>query len=245
MIRSCSPLQAPVWLLVFEWRPYRLAAALLLLAVPSIAAAQAAADSRPVRRLEIAAGIGILGGGALGGRDAELRANSQEAPYRLFTTDTRLARARTIEVRAGFGLTRRYGLEGGFAFGRPELQSSVRDDVEGSPSLVITDPVDQYLADAGVTVTLEELRVGPLLPVVSGGAGYLRQLQGGRTVVEQGHFFHAGFGVRHWLSSADRGLLKGSGVRADARLYVFDGGITVEDRPRPHGAISGSFFVVF
>jgi hypothetical protein len=234
--------------LVVGLRPCRDAVVvlLLLLAVPSVTPAQTAAEGRPVRRLEVAVGVGILGSGALGERDAELRTNSRDArPYALFNTDTRLARARVLELRAGFGLTRRYSVEGGFLFGRPELQSSVTGDVEGSPALVIAEQVDQYLADAGMTVALEALRIGPLLPVVSGGAGYLRQLHQGRTTVEQGHFVQAGFGVRHWVSSSDRGLLRGSGIRADARLYVFSGGITVDGRPRPHGAIAAAFFVVF
>jgi hypothetical protein len=86
---------------------------------------------------------------------------------------------------------------------------------------------------------------GRTLPYVSGGAGYLRQLHEGRTVVEEGHVVHAGGGVKHWLVARDRGFVNGAGLRVDARLYLMSGGIAFEDRPRPHGAISGSVFVAF
>jgi hypothetical protein len=231
----------------------RAAMLLVLVAAPSPADAQLRAGGGTVRRLEIAVrrleiavGAGVLGGASLGQQDARIRANSQDdQPFRLFTTDSRLAAAPVIAVRAGFMVTRRYGVEAAFTFGRPEVRTSLSDDAEEAPPLVAIERIDQYLVDGGLVVALEELRLGPLLPVVSGGGGYLRQLHEGQTVVEEGHFFHAGIGVRHWLAARDRGLLKGAGVRADARLYVFNGGIAVREGPRPHGAISGSVFVVF
>ena len=219
---------------------------LLVMGAAPPAFPQSPVDSRPIRRLEVTAGAGITGGGSLGSRDAALRENSlAPEPFRLFATDSRFARAAVLEARAGLALTRRYGVEGGVSFGRPELRTSVSEDVEGAPPLTVTESIAQYLVDAAAFVTLDEVRLGPVLPVVSGGIGYLRQLHEGRTVVEEGHFFHLGIGVRHWLTSQGPGLLQGSGVRADARLYLFDGGVSVDGGTRTQAAVSVGFFVVF
>jgi hypothetical protein len=216
------------------------------LVVPVTAAAQPVPAAAAAGRLEVSIGAGILAGGARGTQDANLRANNVDPePFRVFGTDSRFGASPTLDVRAGFALTRRYGIEGGISFGRPELQTALSDDVEGADALVVVEDVDQYLIGAALVITLEELRFGTLVPVVTGGAGYLRQLHEGRTVVEDGRFFQGGMGVRHAFATGGRGLVKGSGIRADARLYLLDGGIGVEDGLRPQGAIAGSFFVVF
>lgn len=222
------------------------AALVFLLAAPALAEAQGPPVNRPVRRLEVSFGGGLLGGSQLGEQAAELRANStRPEPFRLFGTESRFESAPALEARAAFALTRRYGVEGGISFTRPELQSSISDDAEQAPDLVIIERIDQYLFDGGVFFALDELPLGPLLPVVSGGFGYLRQLHEGRMVVEEGLFAYGGFGVRHWLTTAGRGMVRATGIRADAKLYVVDGGIGVDDSLRPQGGVSASFFVVF
>jgi hypothetical protein len=65
------------------------------------------------------------------------------------------------------------------------------------------------------------------------------------TVIEAGRVFHLGGGIKHWFFSRSRGFARAAGARADARLYVSRGGIEIDDGPRSHGAVSGSFFVAF
>ena len=155
-------------------------------------------------------------------------------------------RAPTFHVRAGYAFTPRFGVEGGLTVGRPELRASITNDAEAAPPITIAERVDQYGIDASLVVMIRELAIGGrTIPFASGGAGYLRQLHEGQTVVEQGHVFHAGGGVKHWLLARDRGFINGAGLRVDARLYLMSGGITFDDRPRPHGAISGSVFLAF
>jgi hypothetical protein len=83
------------------------------------------------------------------------------------------------------------------------------------------------------------------IPFVAGGAGYLRQLHQGRTFIEQGHVYHLGGGIRHWLIARDRGFIKAAGLRADGGVYVFVSGISFDGHPRPQAAASGSVFVAF
>jgi hypothetical protein len=83
------------------------------------------------------------------------------------------------------------------------------------------------------------------VPFAAAGIGYLRQLHEGLTLVEQGHLYHLGGGLKHWLAVRDRGRIRALGVRTDARLYLLRDGIAFKDRPRPLGAISGSLFIDF
>jgi hypothetical protein len=224
----------------------RCAAVLIALAAAVPASAQTP-ESVPAGRLEVNAGGGWLGGARLGTGDANLRAaTSAPTPFRLFSVDSRLDAAPTFHVMAGFALSPRFGVEAGLTVGHPELRASISNDVEAAPPITIAERIDQYSIDASVVVMIRELAIGGrTLPFVSGGVGYLRQLHEGQTVVEQGRVFHAGVGLKHWLLARDQGFISGAGVRVDARLYVMSGGIAFEDRPRPHGAVSGGVFLAF
>jgi hypothetical protein len=235
-------------------RAWRGAALVLLLgALPGTAEGQgpstrpgAGGENRQIGRVEIAGGFGLLGGAALGAEDANLRANaSPEEPYRLFTATSNIQRAGALEARLGTALTRRFAIEGRFCFSRPELRSSISADVEGAPALTVMERVDQYVIDAAVLVLLDEARFGGVVPFASAGAGYVRQLHEGLTVIEGGRIYHVGGGLKHWFFSRNTGFARAAGARADARLYILSGGIALDDGPRSHGAISGSLFVTF
>ena len=215
----------------------------LLVAVP--ATAQTLVP--PAARFEIDAGGGWLGGARLASRDADLRAAAPApAPFRLFSVETRFEAAPTLHVKGSIALSRRFGVEAGVTLSHPELRASVTNDAEAAPPITIAERIDQYSIDAGVIVMIGELALGSrTLPFVAAGAGYLRQLHEGQTVVEQGHVVYAGGGIKHWLMARDQGFISGAGLRADARLSLMSGGIAFEDGPRPHAAISGSIFVTF
>jgi hypothetical protein len=227
------------------WRASGLAV-LVLACTASTAAAQPPRAAPPLRRIELSVGGGLFGGADLGSADANLRGNSlARDPFRLFGTESTVTRAAAIEARLGMALTRRYSVEGTFSFARPELRTSISADAEGAPALVVGERIDQYLVDAAVVVLLDELRIGSVVPVLAGGAGYVRQLHEGLTLIEEGYSVHVGGGLRQWFLTGGRGLLKAAGLRADARVVIVNGAIAADDRPRSHGAISGGLFVVF
>ncbi len=221
---------------------------LVLTIVCAAATAQAqTANDRPQPRVEIDIGGGMVGGAPLGSGDANILANNPtRQPFRIFSADTRMARAGALHARAGVALSRRVGVEGGVVLGHPEVRTSLSADVESAPSLTVVERIDQYFFEASVIVMFEEWRVGRgTVPFAAAGAGYLRQLHEGLTVVEQGHLYHVGGGVKHWLVARDRGRVRTAGLRADARLYVLARGVSLDEGPRPHAAISGSVFVGF
>jgi len=197
-----------------------------------------------VRWVEVDLGGGLLGGARLGTVDANLRANvPAEQPYRLFTADHRFARTPELHVRAARPFGRRWAIEGGVTISHPVLRADVSADIEGAPALAITETVDQYFIDAAVVIAFDELRLGRLVPFATGGAGYLRQLHEGLTLIEHGQLFVAGVGVKYPFVSRAAGFVRTAGLRGDVRGYVLRGGIAVDDRPRPHVAISGGLFI--
>jgi hypothetical protein len=213
-----------------------------VLASPAIARGQ---EPRPIHRLEVWGGGALVGGGALTGRDASLRSNGASTPFTLFATRSSLTHAPAIELGVGTLLTRRVGAEARVVYGRPDLRTSVTQDAEGAPAVTVVERIDQYAIEAGVLVLVDELRLAGTTPFVAAGAGYLRQLHEGLTLVEQGHSFHVGGGVKRWLFTRDRRRLKAAGVRGDARLEVVSGGVAFDSRLRARGVLSGSFFVTF
>jgi hypothetical protein len=214
--------------------------------VAATPAAQTAAD-RPVRRFEAAAGALWLNGAALGSGDAVLRANQVPGgDFTLFATETRAAAAPGFDARLGYWLTRTVALEAGFAFMQPALRTRITSDAEGAAGLTVEERLDQYFIDASVVVLLDALRFRErTVPFVSAGAGYLRQLHEGLTLVETGQVYHGGAGIRHWLRRRDAGFARALGLRVDGRVYVLARGVRLEDGPRTHGAISGAVFVTF
>lgn len=202
-----------------------------------------------VARVELEVGGGLIGGAGLGARDADLRANAQvPRPFRLFTAQSRFVRAPALLVRAAVPLGRSFGLEGGMTWGRPEIRTSLTADAEGAAPVASVERINQFVFDASLVWMLGTFRPGQrLVPFVSGGAGYLRQLHEGRTLVEHGQAYHVGGGIKYRLftRTGRRGLVRSAGLRGDARLQLLSGGIAFEEGPRPHAAISGSLFVGF
>ena len=217
-----------------------LIAALVLLAAST---ARAQTDP-PLHRLQLGAGVGFFSGATLGDADANLRTNSTD-PYRLFATSTEQAGTIGLHLHAAIDLTRRFGLEAHTLFARPDVRTSVTDDVENAPSVDAVERLDQYLIDGGVVIRLHEFRMEGWVPFATAGAGYLRQLHEGLTLSEHGHLFYFGGGVRRVLMQRPKGLLRGLGARGDVRLDILSGGITVEDKRRNQFSASASIFVVF
>jgi hypothetical protein len=196
-------------------------------------------------RFEIAGGGGLFTNSSLGARDANLRANdTQASPFRLFSSETQLAKAPFVEARIGYRIARRFDLDGRVTFSRPELRTSLSADAESAPAIMAVERLDHYLIEAGILFMLDELRFGSTMPFVSGGAGYVRQLHEGLTLIDQGSDYYIGGGVKHRLVTRARARLKAVGLQAEARLRVMIGDV-VFDGAVPRLGISGSLFVGF
>jgi hypothetical protein len=219
-------------------------AALVAALVVLVASTASAQTDPPLHRLQLGAGVGFVGGAALGDADANLRTATAD-PFRLFATSTEQAGTIGLDLHAAVDLTRRFGVEAHTLFARPEVRTSVTNDAENAPAVDAVEQLDQYLIDGGVLIRLNEFRMSDWVPFAAAGAGYLRQLHEGLTLSEHGHLFYFGGGVRRALLVRPKGLLRGLGVRGDVRLDILSDGITIEDKTRKHLSVRGSLFVVF
>ena len=215
-----------------------------VLVVLAASSARAQTDP-PLHRLQLAGGIGVLGGASLGDADANLRTSAPNDPYRVFATSSRQAGSIGLDLRAAVDLTRRFGLEAHALFGHPELHTDVTGDVENAPAVDAVERLDNYLIDGGIVINLDEFRVNGWLPFAAAGAGYLRQLHEGLTFTEDGRLFYVGGGARRTFVTRPKGFVRGVGVRGDVRLNFLSGGITIEDKSRTQVSANASLFVVF
>lgn len=227
----------------------RIAHALVIVALLHYAfAGTVHAQARPADRgdrFDVSFGGMWIGGAGLGSTSADIRANNvTPTPFRLFAAETRVASAPGWDARIGYWLTRSVVVEGGVARVRPELRTRIASDAEGAAVLTATERLHQYFIDARVIWLLPRFSFGGTVPFVSVGAGYLRQLHEDRTLVETGQVYQTGGGVRRRLMT-DVGWFRAIGVRLDGRVYVLVDGVQLEDRPRTHGAFSGSVYLTF
>lgn len=213
-----------------------------------LAAVTVDAQTRVVQtgKIEVAGGGGLFSGGDLGNGDASLRANAlTPTPYRLFTTASSFATSPLVEGRVSVAVSRRLAVEARLGFSRPELRTSISADAEGGNSITAAERIDRYMFDGGVTFTLDDLRWGELVPFAAAGAGYLRELHEGQMLIEHGHSYHVGGGVRRRLFVHDRRMVKSGGVRGDVRVYLLSGGAAFDTATHARVAVSGAFFVGF
>ncbi len=225
--------------------------AVVVLAVPVVAMAQQTAGPR-ARSFELSAGGIAIGPVDFGSATATLVANQSAAPEStLFRTASRLGTGTGLDGRLAFNITRALAVEGGFVWTRATLESRISSDVEGVPDVTIAQELATYFIEASAVWHVNGLAFAGdrALPFVAAGAGYLRQLDEDQvlTTDDPGTVYHAGGGVKYIVMHRPRGLIRGLGLRADARLYVRSGGVELDQDTtrRNHWAIVGSVLVRF
>ena len=228
----------------------------LLLAVAAlilIVAGEAAAQTSRTRTLFRPRSFEIDVGGSwqwkvpLGSTSAPLTGNQGAPTVDLFDVSSELDAYPAFEARLAFNVTRAFAVEGAFRYARPELQSRVTDDFENAPDITAVTRFSQYAFELNGVLHLNGLRFGKSVPFIFGGGGYLRELHDGREIVETGQLFQTGAGIKQMLYRSPRGLVRGLGVRADARFCGRRGGVELEeDEPvRTYGAVGAAMIVGF
>lgn len=179
------------------------------------------------------AGTVEIGGGVLwtrgydaGGSNALETRNSTSGlgPLTLFETDAQMLGAAGVAAQVGVYFGRRVAAEGTFQYSRPILRLRPASDFENAESVNIDGQVTTYVVGGSLVYHLAEGRV---VPFVSGGGGYLRQLHEDNAVVIAGSEIHAGGGVKVWFGSASR-----IGLRLDAQVSSRDKAVAFEQKRR-------------
>lgn len=203
-------------------------------AVPAKTSSKPGTGGMPGGRFEISGGAGIVGGTDLGAATATLSGSGVPtgAPVTLFETETKIEGGPRYEARVAWRLTPALQVEGGVAINRTNLTTRITNDFEQAPDTEASESFTEYAIEAGLLFHLTKLTFagGRARPFVTGGAGYLRQVHEGRTLIETGQSLYAGGGLTLTLRQAPRkALLEGFGLRADARANFRSGGFEHSD----------------
>lgn len=224
-------------------------AATVLALVCAAAPAEAQSAGAWPGRFEVAGGGSWAGGYPLGSQVATLTPNQTPAGDRftLFATDSELQRSGVVDARLGLRLSPTFSVEGGFGYARPRVLTTIDRDAESAPRTSADERLAQYVVDASLVVHLRRFAMagGRALPFVSGGAGYLRQLHAGNTLVETGRVYHLGGGLKYLVASRPDGFFNGFGLRADVRATVRDEGFELEGKQRTFGSAGVGVLVLF
>jgi hypothetical protein len=195
---------------------------LLALAAPGVAGAQAAPP-----RVEVGGGLRRVGGAPLGDMDAKL-GTASGGTFVQFGSSSELGATPAVEGRVGVRLTRSLWAEASVSYGTTELETRLDSDVESIPDTTVSESIARYTIEGALVASLDGWRWGAVVPFVSLGGGYLRELHEGRTFVESGRLLHAGGGVTVPLRT-EAGAGTTAGIRADARAIVRSGGVQFDD----------------
>jgi hypothetical protein len=228
-----------------SWASLALSLGIALGAHSEDACAQSPGAPEP-GRFELALGPLWMGATSYGSRDATLT-TATGGSFRLFSTSSELGASPGFELRFGTRVTRLVQAEIVGSYATPDLRTTITNDVEAGGSTFAVEPIQEFVIEGAAIVNLARRRPNPrLVPFVSAGVGYVRQLHDDRTLVQTGQTYHVGGGAKFPLVSRGEGRrLKQIGVRAEARASVRTGGITLDDRAHTVPAISAAIFVRF
>jgi len=202
------------------------------------------AQTADVSRLEVSAGVRWIGPLDL----ASVPANETTlggGHRALFDSTTTLDHSFGGTVTVGVRLSQLIRVEGAAVYSPTQLITRVTADTEGAPDTTITAPVTQVLVEGGVLATPPPWRTRHVSPFITGGIGYLRQLNDGRTLVETGSSYYVGGGLYFLRTPARPGRLKATGIRADVRALVLKDGVAPDSAWRAAPAITATFFMRF
>jgi hypothetical protein len=196
---------------------------------------------------EVSAGWTWSGGTSLGTRDATLTGGGGER-FVLFSTTSKLASASGAEVRLGRRVARLVHAEVSASYAAPALHTDISGDSEGAAATTASESIQQVVIEGTAIVLLPRRRAaGRMRPFVSSGAGYVRRLHAGRTLVQTGRTYHVGGGVKAPFLSRDAGesWLTQMGVRIELRAVARTRGVALDRRAHVTPAVTASLYVRF
>jgi hypothetical protein len=201
---------------------------LMLAMVPVAASAQPTYIGRtsPHRwTVEIGGGGVWTGGYDAGSTIATLTRPGSTTPLTLFAVNSRMLSAPGAAAQLGLFLSSRVSLEGAFQYSRPILRAHVTDDFESAPDTDVDGVVVTYLAQGSL---LYHFGGGRFVPFVSGGGGYLRQIDDENLDLVTGTEIHGGGGLKYWFGTGGKRL----GLRFDAAVSSRSKSVAFEQKRR-------------
>lgn len=199
----------------------------MLLALPPVAAAQPYAGTTAPHRgsFELSGGAAWTGGFDAGSAIEANETTAGTAPLTLFLVDGKVKSAPGAAVQVGVYLGQRVSAEALFHYSRPILQAHITSDFESAPDTDAESTITSYLIGGSL---LYHFSGGRLAPFVSGGAGYLRQLNEDNADLLTGTEIHAGGGLKYWMGTGSHRL----GLRLEALASARSKAVAFEQKRR-------------
>ena len=197
----------------------------LLIALVLVTALPRAASAQDRWTVELGGGGLWMGGYDAGSATATLTRPGSSTPLTLFAVNSRMLSAPGAAAQLGLFLGSRVSVEGAFHYSRPILRAHVTDDFESAPDTDVEGVVVTYLAQGSL---LYHFGGGRFVPFVSGGAGYLRQIDEENSDLVTGTEIHGGGGVKYWFGNGGRRL----GLRFDAGVSSRSKSVALEQKRR-------------
>lgn len=199
---------------------------LALVASVVVSAAMPVAAHAQTRTVEFAVGPVVSGGSSAGITRAELL-NSAGNPVTLFEATHRTSLSLGVDAGLLYRLRPAIALELSGSWTRPDLETTISDDLEGAGDAALSLGMHRFSAE--VAIVRHFGRRGAAEPYVRAGGGWFRELTTDRALVDDGLAGHVGAGFKYWLREGRRGWLGHIALRGDVRLVARRGGITFGD----------------
>jgi Outer membrane protein beta-barrel domain len=198
-----------------------------IIALPATAAAQPYIGSSTPHRgtVEVGGGLVLIRGYDAGSSDATETRGGSTVPLTLFTVTGRMQDVTGGAAQLGVYLGPRVSVEASFQYSRPILRAHIAADFESAPDTDADEKMTTYLVGGSV---LYHFGTGRVVPFVSGGGGYLRQLHEENSELLTGTEIHAGGGLKYWMSTGKHRF----GLRVDAQASVRSKSVAFEQKRR-------------
>lgn len=182
-------------------------------------------------RFEIGAGVTWMGGYDAGGADALETRNpaTGSSPLTLFDTSSRGEAAPGAAATIGFFVTSRWSIEGFAEYSRPVFRVAIGNDFESATGSAAESRLSSVMFGGSILYHFGARR---LVPFVSTGAGWMRQLDEDNVLLVTGATVHGAGGVTYRL---DRHVA----LRAGAGVLAFEKTIAFDERRRIVPHVSG------
>jgi hypothetical protein len=226
-------------------RTRNLVAAVVVMGVAALDAPVAYAQpaSPDPGRFEVSIGSVWIGRQPLGSNSAN-ETTGAGGTLTLFRTASELANVNGLEGRVGVRMWRGLEAEVEASYGKPQLNISISDDTESATAIATAETIQQIMIGAGVVWALPHRSWSErLVPFVTAGGGYLRQVHDPATLVDTGRFYQIGGGVKVLLVSRSNRFVNGVGVRVDARAVVRSKGVAFDAASHASPAIAAALFL--
>ena len=196
-------------------------------------------------RVEASVGVLWLGHQALGDAAAN-ETTGAGGSMRIFTASSDLAAAGGVDARIAVRLLRSLEAAMEASYAKPKLNIALANDIENAPPVTAAETTQQLMIGGSVVWYLpSRVSTARVAPFATGGGGYLRQLHENGTLVDTGHYYQLGGGVKYLFFSHPGSRLAALGARVEARAVLRAKGVAFDEKLHAAPALGVSLFVRF